>query len=344
MIAQSGISVIIAVRNSAGMLDACLGALSKSTLAPLECLVVDDASTDDTPAVAERHSARVIVLDRRSGPARARNLAALQARGNVLLFVDADVCVHHDTIARINDHLRQDQSLDAVIGVYDDAPAAAPFVSQYRNLLHCFTHRVGRSEASTFWSGCGAVRKEVFLRHGGFDLRYGRPAIEDVEFGMRLTSAGGRVLLDPAIQAQHRKCWTFAGMLKTDFFDRAIPWTIMSLRARSMPADLAVRTSQRLSIVFTFLFIATIVFGFAAAAIVCACFLFALNRPFYAFLTARRGILFTLRAVPLHLLFYFYSGIGFLLGAVLHLASEASLPFSSSRQGDALTCASRRGP
>jgi glycosyltransferase involved in cell wall biosynthesis len=321
MIAQSGISVIIAVRNSAGMLDACLGALSKSTLAPLECLVVDDASTDDTPSVAERHSARVIVLDQRSGPARARNLGALQARGDVLLFVDADVCLHDDAIARITDHLRQDLSLDAVIGAYDDAPAAAPFVSQYRNLLHCFTHRAGRREASTFWSGCGAVRKEVFLRHGGFDLRYGRPAIEDVEFGMRLTSAGGRVLLDPAIQAQHRKCWTFAGMLKTDFFDRAIPWTIMSLRARSMPADLAVRSSQRLSVLLTFLMIAMMLVGSATAAIVCTLFFFVLNRPFYAFLSARRGILFALRAVPLHLLFYFYCGVGFLLGVALHLVS-----------------------
>ena len=321
MNAQPGISVIIAVRNSAEMLDACLRALSKSTFAPLEFLVVDDASTDDSPAVAERHGARVIVLDEHSGPARARNLGALQARGDVLLFVDADVCLHDDAMARIVDHLRQDPSLDAVIGAYDDEPAAAPFVSQYRNLLHCFTHRAGRREASTFWSGCGAIRKEVFSRHGGFDLRYGRPAIEDVEFGVRLKAAGGRILLDPAIQAQHLKCWTFAGMLKTDILDRAIPWTLMSLRARSMPNDLAVRSSQRLSVLLTFLMIATMWLESAAVAIGCAVFFLVLNRSFYGFLSARHGILFAMRAVPLHLLFYFYSGVGFLLGAALHLVS-----------------------
>src|SRR6185295_8360261 len=105
------------------MLDQCLQALAKSTLKPLECLIVDDASTDDAQAVAARHGARTIVLEKRVGPARARNAGAREARGDILLFLDADVCIHADAMTRIVEHFRREPSLDAVIGSYDDSPA-----------------------------------------------------------------------------------------------------------------------------------------------------------------------------------------------------------------------------
>lgn len=80
-----------------------------------------------------------------------------------------------------------DTQVDALIGSYDDDPKSPDFISQYRNLMHCSVHQTGRSEASTFWSGCGAIRREVFLESGGFDETYVRPAIEDIELGYRLT-------------------------------------------------------------------------------------------------------------------------------------------------------------
>jgi glycosyltransferase involved in cell wall biosynthesis len=313
------------------MLDECLEALSRSTVKPLECIVVDDASTDGAQAVAERHGARVIVLGERLGPARARNAGALAARGDLILFLDADVRIHADAIARILDDFRRDPSLDAVIGAYDDAPAASPFVSQYRNLLHCFTHRAGRPEASTFWSGCGAIRRKAFLKCGGFDDRFDRPAIEDIELGSRLKANGGRILLDATVQVQHLKQWTFLSMLKTDIFDRGIPWTRLILRAGSMPDDLNVRWSQRLSVALAFLLIAGLCLGSSIAAIGCALAMIGLNWPFYAFLATLRGLLFAFRAAPLHVLFHIYSAVAFLLGACLHFVSlirpsESELP------------------
>ena len=319
MVNSSEISVVIACRNSAKALERCLEALSKSTQEPLECVVVDDASTEDIQAVAERHGARVIRLGQCRGPAQARNLGALHARGRTILFLDADVCIHEDALARILDHFRRDPSLDAVIGAYDDLPAAAPFVSQYRNLLHCFTHRAGRREASTFWTGCGAIRREVFLRSGGLDESFGRPAIEDIEFGTRLRDAGGRIVLDPAIQVQHLKCWTLARMLHTDIFDRGIPWTRLILASGSMPDDLNLRWSQRVSVALVFLVAVALTLGSSGAAAGCAAALAAVNWRFYGFLWRQRGALFMLRAAPLHFVFHFYSGIAFLLGAIRHL-------------------------
>jgi len=313
--------VVIAVHNSAQMLEQCLDALSRSSIQPLECLVVDDGSTDNPGAVAGRYGARVMVLEERQGPARARNSGARHAQGDLILFLDGDVRIHDDALGRILKHFGQDPSLDAVIGAYDDQPAAAPFVSRHRNLLHCFTHRSGHPEASTFWSGCGAVRRETFLRHGGFDERYGRPAIEDIQFGARLKSAGGRLRLDAAIQVQHLKCWTFANMLKTDIFDRGVPWTRLILRTGSMPDDLNVRWSQRLSVMLAFLLVAGICWRDVMTSVGCAFALGCLNLPYYAFLMARGRLWFALRAIPLHFLFHFYSGVAFLFGAVLHITS-----------------------
>lgn len=318
------LSVVIAAHDSATTLGECLAALRRSDVQPVDCLVVLDGATDNSEAVAERYGVRVVILRERQGPAHARNVGVRLAQGEWVLFLDADVCIHADAIGRIVEHLRQDRSLDAVIGAYDDAPAATSFISQYRNLLHCFTHRAGKKDAGTFWAGCGAIRKQTFLRCGGLDEHYGRPAVEDIEFGLRLKASGGRILLDPEIQVKHLKCWTLAGMIKTDIFNRGVPWTRLILRARRMPNDLNVRWSQRFSVLMSVLAAGALAFGSPTIALTCAIALVCLNLPFFWFLWLKRGTWFVLRAVPLHALFHFYSGVAFGLGASAYLMSVLS--------------------
>ncbi len=247
------ITVIIPVRNDAAHLQRALEALRGSTVPPLEVIVVDDASSDNSAEIAERHGARVFRNARQSGPARARNLGARMARGEVLLFLDADVCVYPNTLERISAQFAQDPTLDALIGAYDAEPEAPDFLSQYRNLMHCFVHHHARHEASTFWSGCGAIRRHVFLEVGGFDECYRRPSVEDIELGYRLRQRGRKIVLDPTIEVKHLKRWTFWELVRTDIFDRGIPWTELILRDRHMPNDLNLQVSQRISVALAFL-------------------------------------------------------------------------------------------
>src|SRR5690606_27163359 len=109
----------------------------------------------------------VIALEHRGGPARARNRGVQQAQGEIVVFLDADVCAHPDTLARFDEHFR-DSAAAAVMGSYDDSPADPSFVSQFKNLFHHFVHQHSRSEAWTFWAGCGAIRRDIFLASGGF--------------------------------------------------------------------------------------------------------------------------------------------------------------------------------
>ena len=247
------ISVIVPVFNGEAELTRCLGALRSSLVAPSEIIVVDDGSTDGSKVVAAELGARVMATNGRSGPARARNLGAKAATGDVLFFLDADVVAQADAVGRVQTAFEEDPALDALIGSYDDDPAERDFLSQYKNLMHCFVHQTGQEQASTFWSGCGAIRREVFLAHSGFDETYARPAIEDSELVYRLFQADRRMMMDKHLRVKHLKRWTFWNLLKTDVLDRGIPWTELILRDRNMPNDLNLQLSQRISVALAFI-------------------------------------------------------------------------------------------
>jgi glycosyltransferase involved in cell wall biosynthesis len=249
------ISVIVPVHNSAKFLRACLDHLKRSTFLDYECIVVDDGSTDDSPQVAEQAGAVLKSTGGRRGPAYARNIGAKCAQGEILFFIDADVCVSPNTLDRVHANFECDPDLTAVMGSYDDLPESQDFVSLYKNLMHSYVHHISRREASTFWSGCGAIKRAVFEEFSGFDESYDRPAIEDIELGYRLTAAHKKLLLDPTMLVKHLKRWSFFGLVKTDIMDRGIPWTELILRDRLLPNDLNLQLSQRVSVALVYLLI-----------------------------------------------------------------------------------------
>lgn len=146
-----------------------------------EALVVFDGSSPPMPAWPQQIGVRLLATGTRSGPAAARNLAAREARGEILLFDDADVQLHPEAIGRIREHFVAAAELAAVFGSYDDTPAAPGLVSRFRNLLHHHTHGSHPGLACNFWAGCGAVRRDRMLALGGFDAEaYRQPWIEDI--------------------------------------------------------------------------------------------------------------------------------------------------------------------
>src|SRR4029079_757083 len=97
------------------------------------------------------------------------------------------VCVLESCAARVLSQAFAETSAGAVFGCYDDSPDASNFLSQYKNLVHRYYHVTANENASTFWAGCGAIERDLFLKLGGFDTdRYRDPSIEDIELGYRV--------------------------------------------------------------------------------------------------------------------------------------------------------------
>ncbi|MEJ7712640.1 MAG: glycosyltransferase family A protein [Pyrinomonadaceae bacterium] len=291
------LSVIVPVYNSTGDLRLCLAALANSQYADFEVLVVDDGSTEPVKLIVDLCQFRYMRIDGPSGPARARNCGAATLNGQYLVFIDADVCVHPDTLALFAERFTAEPEIAAIIGSYDDQPAHPSFLSRYKNLFHHYVHQHSDGAVNTFWSGCGAMRREVFFAFGGFDeQRYKRPAIEDIELGTWVSAAGHKIVLDSRIKAKHLKRWTLRSLLKTDIFDRGIPWTRLMLRVGAAANTLNVKLNQRICVALAYcvvlLALAALVsrspWAFLLGAAVLALIITVLNFDFYRSLRAPR--------------------------------------------------------
>jgi hypothetical protein len=221
-------------------------------------------------------------------------------------------------LRRVASLFQERTDVAAVFGSYDSRPAAAGVVSRYRNLLHHFVHQNGNREASTFWAGCGAIRRSVFEKMGGFDeKRFHRPSIEDIELGYRLRQFRYRILLEKKLQGTHLKRWTLPSMIRTDIVGRAVPWSRLILQTNNMPDDLNLKTGQRASFILAVLACVFLVLsgaqsqwlGASAAAFLGVV---ALNRKLYLFFYRQRGVVFAMACIGLHLLYYLYSGFSYL--------------------------------
>lgn len=275
------LSVVVPATDGPATLARCTAAIAAASAPPDEVIVVDGPATLSAAA--------------------ARNVGVHRATGDVIVFIDADVEIHHDAFARIRATFEDRPGLTAVYGSYDDAPAVRSTVSAFRNLMHHHVHVDGAGPAETFWTGLGAVRRDRFLGVGGFDEeRYPHPSIEDIELGRRLINAGGEIRLDPTIQGKHLKRWTMRSMVWTDFARRGVPWTALQIRERRASSTLNLGWRHRLSALSWLIVVvgASLAQPFLALAGVAN--LVALNHAFYHLLLQRLGLVRAVAGVGLH--------------------------------------------
>ena len=317
------ISAIVPARDAALHLARALPALAAALPAGAEVLVVDDGSRDDTSAVASRSGARVLRHEAPRGPAAARNHGAREALGDILLFLDADCLPHLDTVQRLMAAF-DDATVDAAFGSYDDHPEARTWVSLYKNLAHHFVHQRSPPEATTFWAGCGAIRRDVFKAMAGFDEAYLRPAIEDVELGYRLRAAGHRIRLVREAQVTHLKRWTLRSMVVADLRDRALPWARLLRAGHPLPRGLNFTSADRLAsasvgaAAFVLaLAAATGAAGFLLAAALALATALLLDAPFLSFAARRVSPAFAVAAAGLQLLHRALGLAGLAMGLLL---------------------------
>jgi cellulose synthase/poly-beta-1,6-N-acetylglucosamine synthase-like glycosyltransferase len=207
------VSVIIPARDAAETLGACLDALSLEAVPGLdaELIVVDDGSRDQTRAIAQRPNVNVVRGAGR-GPASARNLGARCARGELLVFLDADTVPRPGWLAEM-------------LAPFVD-PAVVAVKGRYYTLQHGMIPRFAQLEFEDKYArlerarridfvdtGTAAYRRDAFLCSAGFDEGFSMPSAEDVELAFRLSAAGAQFVFNPRAGVWHRHAETLANYL-----------------------------------------------------------------------------------------------------------------------------------
>ncbi|MBF0274662.1 MAG: glycosyltransferase family 2 protein [Nitrospinae bacterium] len=330
------ISVIIPVYNGEESLRSCLKSVFNNSFKPFEVIVVDDASTDDSAKIAAEFDCSVFHLKKNSGCAVARNLGANHARGEIFFFTDADVILKEDTLASIQLSLVERETYSAVFGSYQKTTPVKNFISQYKNLLHHFTHQNAHCEASTLWTGCMAIYRKTFFELNGFEEEFDCGSIEDIDLGYRMKEKGYQIYLDKSIQVTHLKKLTFFSLVKTDLFNRAIPWTKIMLRNNVMSSDLNIKSSNKFGVLITFLLLLAIFFQSISTTIPLILSFFVivylLNIKFFHFIYKEKSFIFVIKALCMVSLFYLYSGFGMIMGTCCFFLKKLKFPLKEIRE------------
>ncbi|PKL75222.1 MAG: family 2 glycosyl transferase, partial [Candidatus Melainabacteria bacterium HGW-Melainabacteria-1] len=182
------VSVIVPHYNRHDLLLRCLNALRQQHFGDFEIVLVDDGSTDPTlselqPLFSVWPRLRRLVFSDNRGRAAARNAGLALARGELVIFLDADMDVGPDFVA---EHWRFYVAQGAgwigqgrIIGTQD--PAIRPMPSLWTD-----------ASCARFATGNVSVAREILLRLGGFDEAFSGYGFEDLELGYRLMQAGWR--------------------------------------------------------------------------------------------------------------------------------------------------------
>jgi GT2 family glycosyltransferase len=210
-------SIVVPVFNKVELTMQCLAALAAVTGAPdFEVIVVDNGSTDDTPAFLEKLGGDVQVIRNAAneGFARACNQGAARARGRYLVFLNNDTIPLEGWLAPLVAEVERDPTVMAVGSklLYADGTiqhAGVAFSRVLRTPYHIYQRAPSdapevnrRRELQAVTAACVLVRREEFGEIGGFDEGF-RNSFEDVDLCLRLRERGGRVVYQPASVLVH---------------------------------------------------------------------------------------------------------------------------------------------
>jgi glycosyltransferase involved in cell wall biosynthesis len=200
------VSVVVAAYNEAAHVGRLLASLRDQSLPALEVVVIDDGSTDGTAEIAARAGATVIRTTHR-GPARARNLGAERARGDILVFLDGDMACGEDFLRRLVEPILAGAvgafTRDIWLGNPDERWARAYAVIRRQPFP-----RVLPADFPDRWTNFRAVRRDRFLSVGGYD---------DVGYGEDMTLAPK--LREEAAVAPGARCLHFNPATISEIFE-----------------------------------------------------------------------------------------------------------------------------
>lgn len=312
------ISVIIPMYNAAETIRDCLESTLSSQGVSYEVIVVNDASTDHSLAIALEFPCTVISLASNIMAANCRNLGARHAQSDFLMFFDADQVMQTGTLHQFVDALQANPEIDAVVGSFAAHTPTPGFFSKFKNLRHHYVHQTANPEGWTLASGLMTIRKGTFDLYGGFEPAYQAASIEDIALGYKLRRNNHRILFRADIQIVHLKRYAFIDLLVSDIFHRAIPWIEVMIRDRIWKNNLNTKVGNIASVVVSWLMpLLVIISGIRHSGIVaaaCVILIWTLNLGLLRAAFTSCGLTFLVQSLLFIPFMYFYQGLGAMAG------------------------------
>lgn len=208
------LSIVIPSYNNAHTVALLLTSLIASTRAPwFEVIVVDDGSSmritekslGISKSLARKLRLRILRLTKNAGPAIARNKGAKYAKGDFLVFLDADVEVFSDTLYEIMRVYRDDPDVVALTGVWVKQQKTSAFFPNFK-ALRDWSYWINERDKSGYYflfsTRIASIKRAVFMRLGGFDETYPAPLVEDIELTYRIARRYA-IIFAPKVRVRH---------------------------------------------------------------------------------------------------------------------------------------------
>jgi glycosyltransferase involved in cell wall biosynthesis len=207
------ISCIVPVHNGERHLEQSLDSILAQDWRPLEVIVVDDGSTDDSRVVAESVAARAtevkVITQENAGPSSARNAGLAHASGELICFLDADDLWHEEKLVRQANRFVERPELDYSVHHAQNfwEEELSDEAEEYRD------HRRGQPVAG-YVTPCLMLRRRALDRIGGFDTTFKHG--DSADWFLRARAAGLVEELMPDVLTYRRMHATNRSRMKAD--------------------------------------------------------------------------------------------------------------------------------
>ena len=199
------LSIIVPAYNAEETLHHCLKAIKNSSYKDFELIVVDDASTDGTFSIAIQYADKVIRQQHNQGQSQTRNDGIEHAKGDILLFIDADIVIENDTVLKVVDFLSKHPDVHALTGLLSLEHPNTDFFSQYKNLYMNFIFKKLPERVNFIYGSIHAIRRKDLVPYGT-DIR----KADDTALGQKLVHHRKKIAFLKDLEVIHHKKYGFS--------------------------------------------------------------------------------------------------------------------------------------
>lgn len=321
------VSVVIPVFNDEKRLERCLRSVFASDCRDYEVIVVNDGSTDGSLKIIQSFPCRLVNLEKNSGVAKARNMGASAAKGDLLIYFDSDIVIEKDTITNFK-RLHEDPDIKISSCQVYPRSLSGGFATDLLALDWHYIYKEIEGNASYIPSMNFAIYKDVFDDIGRFNDAFGMAGGEEIEIGMHAVQKGYRIHVEQSFSVHHH----FQGFWPRcrTLFRRGYLYGRIVLQ-RNFALDKGHGTSREavnamlsllgvgslpLSLLFPFLWVL-----FPATVITQLILDMGLN----SFIIREKGALFFVRSIPIHYIWYFVMGLSIIKAVSAHFYEKVIL-------------------